>query len=123
MDPLSDLLRVVRLDGAYFFAVEAAEPWSVETVAARELSPRILPAAEHLISYHILTKGRCYGGVRGEEAVELIAGDVLVFPHGDAHVMSSARGLRPGPNVNSAAPARYPETVFLGDHGPRGASF
>ena len=24
MDPLSDLLRVVRLDGAYFFAVEAA---------------------------------------------------------------------------------------------------
>jgi len=57
MDPLSDLLRVVRLDGAYFFAVEAAEPWSVETVAARELSPRILPNAEHLISYHILTTG------------------------------------------------------------------
>ena len=50
MDPLSDLLRVVRLDGAYFFAVEAAEPGSVETAPARELSPRILPAAEHLIS-------------------------------------------------------------------------
>jgi hypothetical protein len=50
MDPLSDLLRVVRLDGAFFYAVEAAEPWSVETVAAHELTPRILPAAEHLIS-------------------------------------------------------------------------
>jgi AraC-like DNA-binding protein len=123
MDPLSDLLRVVRLDGAYFFAVEAAEPWSVETAPARELSPRILPAAEHLISYHILTDGRCYGGVRGEEQTELLAGDVLVFPHGDAHVMSSAKGLRPGPKVNSAAPARYPETVVLGDEGPRGASF
>ena len=123
MDPLSDLLRVVRLDGAYFFAVEAAEPWSVDTAPARELSPRILPAAEHLISYHILTDGRCYGGVRGEDQVELLAGDVLVFPHGDAHVISSARGLRPGPRVNSAAPARYPETVFLGDQGPRGASF
>jgi hypothetical protein len=23
MDPLSDLLRIVRLDGAYYFAVEA----------------------------------------------------------------------------------------------------
>ena len=123
MDPLSDLLRVVRLDGAYFFGVEATDPWSVETAAARELSPRILPAAEHLISYHILTGGRCYGGVRGEDQVELVAGDVIVFPHGDAHTMSSAPGLRLGPEVNTAASARFPDTVFLGDGGPRGASF
>jgi len=123
MDPLSDLLRVVRLEGAYFFAVEASEPWSVETMAAKELSPRIMPAAEHLISYHILTEGRCYAGVLGEEQVELLPGDVIVFPHGDAHVMSSGRGVRIGPDVNSFAPARFPETVLLGDQGPRGASF
>jgi AraC-like DNA-binding protein len=123
MDPLSDLLRVVRLDGAFFYAVEAAEPWSVEAVAARELSPRIMPAAEHLISYHILTGGRCYGGLVGEEQVELAPGDVIVFPHGDAHVMSSGPGVRVGPDVNSSAPARYPHTVLLGDQGPRGASF
>jgi AraC-like DNA-binding protein len=121
MDPLSDLLRVVRLDGAYFFAVEAAEPWSVETVAAQELSPRILPTAEHLISYHILTKGHCFAGVRGEEQVELLPGDVIVFPHGDAHVMSSARGI--GPQTNNLAPARYPDTVFVGKPGTSGASF
>lgn len=123
MDPLSDVLRVVRLDGAYFYAVEAAEPWSVEAVAARELSPRIMPAAEHLISYHILTEGRCYGGLVGEEQVELAPGDVIVFPHGDAHVMSSGRGVRIGPDVNSSAPARFPDTVLLGDHGPRATSF
>ncbi|HEX3235723.1 MAG TPA: AraC family transcriptional regulator [Gemmatimonadales bacterium] len=123
MDPLSDLLRVVRLDGAYFYAVEAAEPWSVETVAAQELSPRIMPDAEHLISYHVLTQGRCFGGLDGEDQVELAPGDVLVFPHGDAHLMSSGRGLRTGPEVNSSAPARYPHTVLLGDHGPRVTSF
>ena len=123
MDPLSDLLRVVRLDGAFFFAVEAADPWSVESAAAKELSPQIMPASEHLISYHILTEGRCYGGLVGEEQVELAPGDVLVFPHGDAHVMSSGRGVRIGPDVNSFAPARFPETVLLGDQGPRGASF
>jgi len=55
MDPLSDVLRMVRLDGAYFYAVEAAGAWRVETVAARQLSPRIMPQAEHLISYHVLT--------------------------------------------------------------------
>jgi len=123
MDPLSDLLRVVRLDGAFFFAVEAADPWSVESLPARELSPRILPAAEHIISYHILTEGRCYGGLLGEEQVELAPGDVIVFSHGDPHVMSSGRGVRIGPDVNSAAPERYPHTLVLGTDGPRGASF
>jgi AraC-like DNA-binding protein len=123
MDPLSDVLRVVRLDGAFFYTVEAAEPWSVETVPASELSPRIMPAAEHLISYHILTEGHCFGGVIGEEQVKMLPGDVVVFPHGDAHVMSSERGLRVGPDVHSAAPARYPHPVILGDPARRTTSF
>ena len=37
--------------------------------------------------------------------------------------MSSARGIRPGPRVHSATSARYPETVVLGNDGPRGTSF
>jgi AraC-like DNA-binding protein len=123
MDPLSDLLRVVRLDGAFFYAVEAVAPWSVETVAARELTPRIMPSAEHLISYHIVTEGRCYGGLVGEEQVELVPGDVIVFPHGDAHVMSSGRGLRGGPNVHTVVTARYLEPVLLGNGGPPTAAF
>jgi Cupin len=31
MDPLSDVLRAVRLTGAYFYLVEASPPWSVMT--------------------------------------------------------------------------------------------
>jgi AraC-like DNA-binding protein len=123
MDPLSDLLRVVRLDGAFFYAVEAAAPWSAETVAARELSPRIMPASEHLISYHILTEGRCYGALVGQEPVELVAGDVIVFPHGDAHVMSSAPAVHFGSDVKSAAPVPYPFRFRRGGPGARTASF
>jgi AraC-like DNA-binding protein len=116
-------LRAVRLDGAFFFTVEAVAPWNVLSAAAKELSPRIVPTAEHLISYHIVTAGRCYGGLVGQEQVELVAGDVLVFPHGDAHIMSSSRGLRLGPDVNSAAPARFPATLFLGTKGQSTTSF
>ena len=122
MDALSDLLRVVRLDGAFFYTVEGAEPWSVQALPARELSPRIMPHTEHLISYHILTEGRCYGGPLGEEQVELSAGDVIVFPHGDAHIMSSSRGLRVGVDLHSAAPPQHPTTVSLGE-GPRTSYF
>jgi AraC-like DNA-binding protein len=112
-DPLSDVLRAVRLDGAFFYAVQASEPWSVEAVAAKELTPRVLPGAEHLISYHILTTGHCWGGLSGAEAVKLAPGDVIVFPHGDAHVMSSDPKLRSVP----ATPGRFPETVTLGEGG------
>lgn len=115
MDPLSDLLRVVRLDGAHFYTVEAAAPWCSETVPAGELSPRVLPSAEHLISYHILTDGHCFGGLVGETAVELVAGDVIVFPHGDAHVMSSERDGAAGRTARTSASVRYPFTVFYGE--------
>ena len=94
MDPLSDLLRMVRLDGAYFYCVEAAEPWSVSTRHARELAPSIMPGSDHLIPYHILTEGRCFVGLLGEDQIEMAAGDVIVFPQGHGHVLSSARGLR-----------------------------
>jgi AraC-like DNA-binding protein len=118
-DPLSDVLRAVRLDGAFFYAVEASEPWSVEAVAAKELTPQVLPGAEHLISYHILTSGRCWGGLTGERAVPLAPGDVIVFPHGDGHVMSSDPTLHSEP----ATPGRFPETVTIGAGHQVGATF
>ena len=122
MDPLSDVLRVVRLDGAYFYAVEASDPWRVETAPARTLTPQILPRAEHLISYHILIDGLCYGGLVDEEPVALAAGDVILFPHGDAHVMSSGPTRQFGQDIRRSVPERYPFTLVLGESGPR-ASF
>jgi AraC-like DNA-binding protein len=118
-DPLSDVLRAVRLDGAFFYAVRASAPWSVEAVPSKELTPAVLPGAEHLIPYHILVEGRCWGRLLGEPPVALGPGDVIVFPHGDAHVMSSDPELRGVP----ATPGRYPETVIIGDGGSVTATF
>ena len=119
MDPLSDVLRAVRLTGAYFFMVEARHPWTASAVAASQLAPRVLPEAEHLISYHILTSGTCWAGVGGGDKVFLQAGDAIVFPQGDPHVLSSteAHGVQP---AYRSLPDRYPATVRLGDGaGPR----
>jgi AraC-like DNA-binding protein len=114
MDPLSDVLRAVRLSGAYFFMVEARHPWTASAGAAAALVPKVLPAAEHLISYHILTSGCCWAGVSGGEPVFLEAGDAIVFPHGDPHVLSSLQ-LHDIPTINeSSLPERY-ATLRLGD--------
>lgn len=114
MDPVSDVLRAVRLTGAYFYLVEAAPPWAIGTVAARDLVPRILPGVEHLIAYHVLVSGSCWGGVDGEPQVLLRAGDVLLFPQGDPHVMSSAETTGAGVARLTTSSDRYPGTVVLG---------
>ena len=93
-DTLSDVLRAVRLRGAIFYYVEGLAPWVAEAPHAREIAAAILPGAEHMIEYHVVTRGRCFGALAGEAAVTLEEGDVIMFPQGDAHVMSSAPGLR-----------------------------
>lgn len=123
MDPLSDVLRAVRLNGAYFYLVEAAAPWSVSAVAARDLVPRVMPEAEHLISYHVLTSGSCWGGVEGERQVLMQPGDVIVFPQGDPHFISSAEGHRVDEGSFGTSPERYPGTVYLGPGSGRDTSF
>ena len=117
MDPLSDLLRVVRFDGAYFFNVEAAAPWSIETVAARGMMRGDSSRAEHLISYHVIVSGSCWAGLPGKERVELNKGDVIVFPRGDPHVMSSeARGQA---RLRAWKTRRFASHVRLGPDAPR----
>jgi AraC-like DNA-binding protein len=118
------VLRAVRLDGAYFFTLEASEPWGVEVAAAKDLTPRILPGSEHLISYHIVTEGRCWGGLVGEPPVALGPGDVIVFPQGDPHAMSSAPELRTkSTKISGTAPTRYPGMMTLGNGGRIAATF
>jgi AraC-like DNA-binding protein len=116
-DTLSDVLRAVRLTGAVFFTIDATAPWVTETPDGRAIAQRIVPGSEHLIDYHIVTSGVCWGGIVGEPAVRLDAGDVIVFPHGDRHVMASAPGLRgtPDPEVYNRPEAQLP--VALARHG------
>ena len=113
LDPLSDVLRAVRLNGAYFYYVEAGGPWSVFAAAARDLVPRVLPEAEHLISYHILLSGTCWGGLEGNQ-VKMEAGDVIVFPQGDSHLMSSDEGYLDGSGKKVEPSDRFPNTVQIG---------
>ena len=99
MDTLSDVFRAVRLSGAVFFDVAAAEPWVAESPQGASIVQSIFPGAEHLVSYHVVTRGGCWGGLIGEPPVHLSAGDIVVFPRGDAHVMSSAPGMRGAPDM------------------------
>jgi AraC-like DNA-binding protein len=101
-DTLSDLLRAVRLRGAVFFYVEGVEPWVAETPESGQIIPAILPGVDHMLEFHVVAEGSCWAAIAGEEPIRLEAGDVVLFPQGDHHVMSSAPGLR----------SRVPDTGF-----------
>jgi AraC-like DNA-binding protein len=121
-DTLSDVLRTVRLTGATFFDVVANEPWVAEQPPSEAVLRKILPGAEHLIAYHAVTEGRCFASIVGGEPVEVEAGEVIVFTHGDPHVMSSRPGMRAGPVgadlVDAATANQLPFFVSHGGNGP-----
>lgn len=93
-DTLSDVLRAVRLRGAVFFYISGHSGWVAEAPPARELAPLLMRGVEHVIEYHAVAQGTCWAGIPGGPSVQLQAGDVVMFPHGDAHVVSSAQGMR-----------------------------
>ncbi len=70
-----------------------------ETPPGATIVDSIFPGAEHLMSYHVVTRGTVWACVPNQPPIRLSAGDVIVFPHGDAHAMSSAPGMRDAPNL------------------------
>jgi AraC-like DNA-binding protein len=115
-DTLSEVLRTVRLTGALFFLVDAGAPWVSEVPDAAEFAPLVLPGVDQLVSYHIVAKGPCWGGLRGQPPVRLDTGDILLIPHGDAYAMASAPELR-APNDPEAAMAFFRD-MMSGELGP-----
>ncbi len=93
-DVLSQVLESVRLRGAVYFSVTASAPWVAEAPPANQLARHIMPGAEHVIEYHAVVSGTCYASLIDRPAIALHAGDIVLFPQGDAHVMSSAPGMR-----------------------------
>ena len=96
-DALSDVLKTVRLTGATFFDVVAREPWVAESPPNQLILSKILPGAEHLIAYHVITDGSVYTNLVGGAPMAVKAGEVIIYARGDAHVLSSAAGMRADP--------------------------
>jgi len=102
MDALSEVLKVVRLGSAVFFHARFTAPWCFQTPEAAAVMQTLHPGAERLILYHLVTEGSCKVSMEGA-SMELNAGDIIVFPHGDAHRMASEVSVAPGAPVDLPA--------------------
>ena len=97
MDALSDVLRVVRLNGAVYLDGEFAAPWCVIGRADSELCAGYLSCAERVVSFHFITGGTCWARLPDDpaSALRIEAGEIVVVPQGETHILGSATNLKP----------------------------
>ncbi len=104
MDAISEILNGVKLNGAVFFNAEFSAPWGLSMPAANLMAARLAPGAEHIVLYHLVVEGGAIIELPDALFLELRPGDVVIFPHGDSHHMSSGKGaVRPFPNYGISA--------------------
>lgn len=83
MDPLSDILSLLKPHGYMAGGFDAAGPWSVQF-------PR-----HDGIKFYSVVSGQCWLSIEGAEAVRLRAGDCLLLPRGLPFRLASDLALTP----------------------------
>ena len=119
MDALSDALRVLRLTGAVFLDAEFTAPWCVVSHGGSAPgSPS--SGGPNIVFFHVLTEGRCKARLTGGGAtMELTAGDLLMLPRDDDHLLGSDLHLAPTPSDTLVLPAADGELMRI-EHGGGG---
>lgn len=98
MDALSEVLKAVRLTSGIFLEAEFTAPWCIDSAPGEADVSHMLPNAEQVSIFHLVTEGRLRAKLPGPgPMLELEAGDLIVFPHGDGHVLGSDVQLSPVP--------------------------
>ena len=82
MDVLSDILDTIRFRGSLYFSTEFTRPWGVE-----------VPAYRRVARFHLVVRGRCWVSVKERgDPLPLEAGDLVLVPHGAAHLLRDDPG-------------------------------
>jgi AraC-like DNA-binding protein len=97
MDALSDVLRVAQLTGGVFLHADFFAPWCMSARVAPEQCQPALGPASHMILYHYVVEGDLRIRVEGEDGEGLVvgAGEVVLLPRNDLHLMGSDLSLPP----------------------------
>jgi len=115
MDVLSDVLGAVRLTGSVFFERHVHEPWVGESPHSAAIASMVMPEAQHVINFHTVLSGSCWANlIHGPGwQTRLNAGDIVIYPMGDANVLSSAPGMRAETDIDILQHYRRPKDRAL----------
>jgi len=109
MDAFSEILSGVKLNGALFFHAEFSAPWGFSAPSSQKMAAMVAAGSEHLVLYHFMLDGAACVRMMDGQSLDLGSGEVVIFPHGDPHDMSSLESAKPPfPNygINAKIQAR-----------------
>jgi AraC-like DNA-binding protein len=95
MDPLADVLRSVRLSGGVFLDAKLTAPWCVSSQTFADDCGLEVATPTQIIAYHVVIAGRLLASVEGEPPIEVAAGEIVLVPRNELHLLASATGIRP----------------------------
>jgi AraC-like DNA-binding protein len=121
MDVLSSVLKSVHLEGAVYLNAEFSAPWCIRGKYGLTRVKHRLPEIEHVVYFHFLTEGRCKVRLAdGAEVLEVGAGDLVLFPQDDRHLLGSDLHVAPV-DTDSMAAAIDAVDFYQMRHGGGGA--
>ncbi|HSD69974.1 MAG TPA: AraC family transcriptional regulator [Woeseiaceae bacterium] len=97
MDAFSDVLRVIRLVGGVFLEAEFTAPWCLTGKISADHCKPYLVTPRHVIAYHFVAQGRMSLRIESGETVEVSAGELVLLPHNDTHLLGSDLNVAPKP--------------------------
>jgi AraC-like DNA-binding protein len=96
MDALSDVLKSLRLEGAFYLDAEFTAPWCIRGECNVPHVRERIAGADHVLFFHFLTEGGCSAQLAsGGEVVDAVAGDLILITHDEPHLLGSDVRLRP----------------------------
>ncbi|MBW4531527.1 MAG: AraC family transcriptional regulator [Aphanothece saxicola GSE-SYN-MK-01-06B] len=95
MDALSDVLKALRISGGLFLDAEFTAPWCV----ASRVGPEDFRNADELppsvVAFHYVIDGQMVVEVEGATPVIVHAGEIVLLPRNNPHLLASQTGLAP----------------------------
>jgi AraC-like DNA-binding protein len=118
MDALSEVLKVLRFNSAIFFNARFTAPWCLASPQADAVARQVHAGSERLLFYHFFAEGSCTVQLADMAPLHVQAGDIILFPHGDAHAMASSGVDGPRPLLDLQGLLRHrPDVLQLGGGG------
>jgi AraC-like DNA-binding protein len=95
MDALSDVLSALRFSGAVFLDGEFTAPWCVHSRVTAEDFPHRKELPPSVVGFHYVIDGEMQVQIGGAAPVIVHAGEMVLLPRNDPHLLASESGLAP----------------------------
>lgn len=79
MDPLSEILSTLNMQGMFYFRTSFAGKWGVT-----------VPEYQQAARFHLVVQGELNVGLPSGENIKLQAGDLILIPQGRSHILSDS---------------------------------